>query len=217
MKNVKIEGLFTHFSCADNNPSFTRKQIALFDELIKRLKREGIDIPLTHASNSLGVIDYPQGHFTMVRPGLMLYGLYPCENLKIRLKPLLGLKTKIIFIKTVPKGEGVSYGHTYVTSRKTMIATLPIGYGDGYPRSLSNKAYCLIHGKKAKIIGRVCMDQLMVDVTRIKKVRLGQEAVLIGKQRNESIRLERLAKCACTIPYEIVCNLGDRIRQVYIR
>ena len=215
LKHVKIEGVFTHFPCADNKPSFTRKQIALFEELVKRLKTEGIDIALTHTSNSMGVIGYPEGNFAMVRPGLMLYGLYPKDNLEIRLKPLLGLKTKIIFIKTVPKGKGISYGHTYVTSRKMTVATLPIGYGDGYPRSLSNKAYCLINGKKAKIIGRVCMDQLMVDVTKIKKVRVGQEVVLIGKQKKESISVEQLAKLAGTIPYEIVCNLGGRIKRVY--
>lgn len=215
LSNIRIEGAFTHFPCADNKPCFTKSQIEIFDQLIRRLESSAIYIPLKHASNSLGVIDYPEGHFNLVRPGLMIYGLYPEGGVKLKLKPLLSLKAKITYLKTVPKGSGVSYGHTYVTPRTMKIATLPIGYGDGYPRSLSNKARCLISGQEAKIIGRICMDQLMVDVTKIKKVKIGQEAVLIGRQKNKSITVEELAKLAGTIPYEIVCNLGDRIRRIY--
>ncbi|OGX31932.1 MAG: alanine racemase [Omnitrophica WOR_2 bacterium RIFCSPLOWO2_12_FULL_46_30] len=221
MGNIKIEGVFTHFPCADNNPCFTEGQIRLFNALIRRLEKSGIDIPLKHASNSSGVINYPEGYFNLVRPGLMIYGLSPSEGkppeggLRPKLRPLLSLKTKIIYLKTVPKGSGISYGHTYVTPQAMRIATLPIGYGDGYPRSLSNKARCLISGREAKIVGRVCMDQLMVDVTKIKKVKIGQEAVLIGRQKNKSIKVEQLAELAGTIPYEIVCNLGGRIRRIY--
>lgn len=216
LKNLKIEGIFTHFPCADTNAHFTKMQITLFDQLVKKLEADGIAIPLKHASNSLGVISYPEGHFNMVRPGLMVYGLYPRENLKIKLKPLLALKTKIIFIKTILKGKGISYGHTYSSPKQMQVATLPIGYGDGYPRSLSNKAYCLINGKKAKIIGRICMDQLMVDVSNSTTVRVGQEVVLIGRQRGVSITVEQLAGLAGTIAYEIVCNLGGRIPRIYL-
>lgn len=215
LKNLIIEGIFTHFPCADTSPSFTKEQIKMFDDLIRTLEKDGIVIALKHAQNSLGVIGYPQGHCTMIRPGLMLYGLYPAQDLKIKLKPLLSLKTKIIFIKTIAKGKGVSYGHSYISSSKMKVATLPIGYGDGYPRALSNKAYCLVNGKKAKIIGRICMDQTMINITKIEGVSVGQEVVLIGKQKGEAITAEQLARLADTIPYEIVCNLGDRIRRVY--
>lgn len=215
LSNIIIEGVFTHFPCADNNPCFTEGQIRLFNALIRRLEKSGIHIPLKHASNSLGVINYPQGHFNLVRPGLMIYGIYPDGGLRPKLKPLLSLKTKIAYLKTVPKGSGISYGHTYVTPQRMRIATLPIGYGDGYPRSLSNKARCLISGQEAKIVGRVCMDQLMVDVTKIKKVKIGQEVVLIGRQKNKSMSVEELAELAGTIPYEIVCNLGGRLRRIY--
>lgn len=221
MGNIRIEGIFTHFPCADNKPYFTKNQIRMFNELIQQLEKVGIHIPLKHTSNSLGVINYPEGHFNLVRPGLMIYGLSseeelsPEGDLRPKLKPLLSLRTKIAYLKTVPKGSGISYGHIYVTPQTMRIATLPIGYGDGYPRSLSNKARCLILGQEAKIVGRVCMDQMMVDVTKIKKVKIGQEAVLIGRQKDKSITVEELAKLAGTIPYEIVCNLGGRITRIY--
>lgn len=215
LKNIAIEGIFTHFPCADNNPAFTRRQIGMFEALIRQLDKEGIRIPLKHAANSLGVLDYPDGHFNMVRPGLMVYGLSPRDRLRHKLLPVLSLKTRIAYVKAVEKGKGVSYGHTYVTSRKTRIATLPVGYGDGYPRSLSNKAFCLIGGKRARIIGRICMDQLLADVTNIKNAKTGQEVVLIGRQKDKAISAEELARLAGTIPYEIVCNLGQRIPRVY--
>ena len=215
LSNLKIEGIFTHFPCADNKPSFTRRQIKIFNQLIQKLEDSGIDIPLRHAANSLGVIDYPESYFNMVRPGLMLYGLYPKEGLKVKLRPLLALKTKIAYLKAVAKGSGISYGHTYITPKKMRIGTLPIGYGDGYPRSLSNNAHCLISGKAAKVIGRICMDQLMLDVSGIKNVKIGQEVVLIGSQKKKSVSVESLAKLAGTIPYEIACNLGGRITRIY--
>ena len=151
----------------------------------------------------------------MVRPGLMVYGLYPKENLRINLKPVLSLKTKIIFVKKVPKGYGISYGHNYITKVNTVIVTLPIGYGDGYPRNLSNLAPVLIKGKRFKISGNICMDQVMVDVGNL-KVKLGDEVVLIGKQGKNKITAEELANLSGTIPYEIVCGLGSRIPRVYI-
>jgi len=211
---IRIEGLFTHFPLADINKRFTLAQIRLFDELILGLKRSGIAIPLVHVANSVGLADYKNSHFNMVRPGLVIYGLYPKENLNIKLKPVLSLKSRVVFVKDVPKGFGVSYAHAYVTRRPGRIVTLPIGYGDGYPRNLSNKAPVLIGGRRFKICGRICMDQIMVDVGSY-KVRVGEEAVLIGKQNKEEITVEELAKLSGTIPYEISCGLGSRIPRVY--
>jgi len=151
----------------------------------------------------------------MIRPGLIVYGLHPKENLKINLKPVLSLKTKVIYAKKMPKGAGISYGHIYVTKKSTTIVTLPIGYGDGYPRNLSNVAPVLIKGKRFKISGRICMDQIMVDVGN-SKVKAGDEVVLIGSQGKSKVTAEELAKLAGTIPYEIVCGLGSRIPRVYV-
>ncbi len=215
LKFINIEGLFTHFAFADMDKDFTAYQIDLFNQLIHNLDRTGIRIPLVHAANSMGIIDYKNSHFNMVRPGLVIYGLYPKENLKIKLRPVLGLKTRVIFVKRVPPGFGVSYGHDYVTKKATKIVTLPIGYGDGYPRNLSNKASVLIRGRRFKICGRVCMDQLMVDVGEA-KVKTGDEVVLIGAQGRNRITAEELARLCATIPYEIVCGLGSRIPRVYL-
>ncbi|MFH0827407.1 MAG: alanine racemase [Candidatus Omnitrophota bacterium] len=216
LKNLRIEGIFTHFTMADSNRSFTRRQIRLFCRLLDDLKKEGIPVPLAHAANSMGVLDFKQGHFNMVRPGLILYGLYPKQNLKIKLKPLLALKTRVIFKKRLPPGWGVSYGRTYITKRRTTVITLPIGYGDGYPRLLSNKAPVLIGGKRFKVCGRICMDHMMVEVGD-SKVRIGDEVVLIGSQGKMRITTEELAQASKTIPYEIVCGLGSRIPRLYIR
>ena len=213
---IRIEGIFTHFPLADVNRQFTSAQIRLFNQLMLDLKESGIVIPLVHAANSVGLTDYQDSHFTMVRPGLVIYGLYPKENLKIKLKPVLVLKSRVVFVKNVPKGFGVSYSHAYVTKRPGCIVTLPIGYGDGYPRNLSNKAFVLIGGRRFKISGKICMDQVMVDVGSY-KARVGEEAVLIGKQNKAEVTVEELAKLSGTIPYEISCGLGSRIPRVYIR
>ena len=215
LKFIEIEGIFTHFALADINQKFTADQINSFSRLILQLETEGIHIPLAHAANSMGVLAYRQSHFNMVRPGLVLYGLYPRPGLKINLKPVLSLKTKVMYVKKVPKGCGISYGHSYITKKKTTIITLPIGYGDGYPRNLSNIGPILVKGKRFKISGRVCMDQIMVDVGNL-KVRLGDEAVLIGTQAKGRISAEELARYCNTIPYEIVCGLGSRIPRVYL-
>lgn len=215
LKSVRLEGVFTHLACADTDRRFTLQQIRLLDGLISRLKASGVRVPLVHAANSMAVIDYKESHFNMVRPGLAMYGLYPKPGLKVSLKPVLSLKTKIVYLKKVPRGTGISYGHTYVTHRATHIATLPIGYGDGYPRNLSNCAPVLINGRVFRISGRVCMDQMMVDVGHAKAMP-GDEAVLIGSQRGKRITAENLAELAGTIPYEIVCGLGSRIPRVYI-
>ncbi len=215
LKFLNIEGVFTHFAFADTNKDFTLAQIKLFQNLINELRREKINIPLFHAANSAGAINYPKGSFNMVRPGLVTYGLSPvARNLGIKIKPVLSLKTQVVYVKKVPAGFGISYGHTYVTKKNTAIAVLPIGYGDGYPRNLSNIAPVLIRGRRLKISGRVCMDQIMVDVGDL-PVKAGDEAVLIGTQKNNKITAEELASLSGTIPYEIVCGLGSRIPRVY--
>jgi len=215
LKFLNIEGIFTHISCADTNKDFTVYQIDLLNALTSKLDRAGIAIPLVHAANSLSIINYPHSHFNMVRPGLVIYGLYPQEGLDVDLKPVLSLKTRVVYFKKVPQGYGISYGHTYITKRKTTIVNLPIGYGDGYPRNLSNIAPVLIKGKRFILSGRVCMDQIMVDVGNL-KVGIGDEVVLIGRQAKIAISAEELAVLAGTIPYEIVCGLGSRVPRVYL-
>jgi alanine racemase len=214
-KFIKIDGVFTHLACADVNKNYTLRQINTFKYLISQLRRKGINIPLFHAANSMGTIKYKESHFDMVRPGLAIYGLYPKEGLDIKLKAVLSLKTKVAYLKRVPSGFGISYACTYITKRNTTIVTLPIGYGDGYPRILSNKAEVLIKGRRFKISGRVCMDQIMVDTQDV-KVNLGDEVVLIGAQKKNIITAEELAALSGTIPYEIVCGIGSRVPRIYI-
>jgi alanine racemase len=215
LKFIRVEGIFTHFAFADINRDFTAHQIELFGRLVKRLDKAGMHIPLVHAANSMGMLDYKDGHFNMVRPGLVIYGLYPREDLKTKLKPVLSLKTKVVYVKKVGAGCGISYGHAYITKKPATIATLPIGYGDGFPRNLSNLAPVLIKGKRFRVCGRVCMDQIMVDVGET-PVRTGDEAILIGSQAKNKITAEELAELSATIPYEIVCGLGSRIPRVYV-
>lgn len=215
LKFINIEGIFTHLSLADINREFSLYQINSFNILMKKLKKEQINIPIIHAANSLGVINYKESQFNMVRPGLVIYGLYPQDRLKILLKPVLSLKTKVVYSKRVPAGYGISYGYTYVTKKETTVVNLPIGYGDGYPRNLSNLAPVLIKGRRFKISGRICMDQVMVDVGGL-ALKLGEEVVLIGAQGKDKITAEELAMLSATIPYEIVCGLGSRIPRAYL-
>ena len=216
IKGVRIEGIFTHLAIAETNEDFTHYQIDAFNALITGLAKEGIRIPLIHAANSMGAIGYSLSHFNMIRPGLAIYGLYPKENLSIHLKPVLSLKTKVIYTKKVPQSYGISYGHEYITKSPTRIVILPIGYGDGYPRHLSNQGPVLIKGKLFRISGRVCMDQMMCDVHDA-DIKVGDEAVLIGAQGAKRITAEELAVLCSTIPYEIVCGLGSRIPRIYIK
>ncbi|MCG8432326.1 MAG: alanine racemase, partial [Candidatus Omnitrophica bacterium] len=204
LSSLRLDGVFTHFPCADSDDVFTRRQIASFNLLLESLRAEGISVPLVHAANSCAAIDYASSRFTMVRPGLIIYGLSPRRDIGLRVRPVLSLKTRVIFSKRLPRGTGISYGHTYVTKKSSTVITLPIGYGDGYPRNLSNKAPVLLHGKRFRVSGRICMDQMMVDVGD-EPVAAGDEVVLIGTQLGERITAGELAGLADTISYEIVC------------
>ena len=214
LKHIHIQGIFTHLALADCDRDFTAGQINLFNKLVGDLKKSGIVIPLVHAANGIGLIRHRSSHFTMVRPGLVIYGLPPQKNLNLNLKPVLSLKTRVVFIKRVGPGYGISYGLTYVTKRNAWIVTLPVGYGDGYPRNLSNLAWLLIGGRRFRISGRICMDQIMVDVGNYKP-KIGAQVVLIGKQGKEQVTAQELAELSGTISYEIVCGLGNRIPRIY--
>jgi len=217
-KSFILEGAYTHFSSAGRDDFFTHYQIESFEKLLVDIEKHWVKIPLKHAANSIATVDFKRSHMNLVRPGLVIYGMYPKFTFPklIKLKSALALKTKIVFIKDVPPGRSISYGRTYITQKHTKIATLPIGYADGYERSLSNKANVLVRGQRAPVIGKVTMDQVMIDVSHIKGVKIGDEVVLIGKQGNEEIRAEKLARLAGTIAYETVCSISNRVPRVYL-
>ena len=221
MPNVNMEGIFTHFTKADEkDKSFTKKQIQEFVWMTERLKEKNVRFTYEHCSNSAGIIDVPEATFDIVRAGISTYGLYPSEEVdktNVKLKPALALKSHVAFVKEIERGTPVSYGGTFVAKEKMKIATIPVGYADGYPRSLSNKGYVLIRGKKAPILGRVCMDQFMVDVTQIEGVSFGDKVTMIGKDGNEILPVEVLSELSGRFNYEFVCDLGKRIPRVYVR
>ncbi|PYG88197.1 alanine racemase [Ruminiclostridium sufflavum DSM 19573] len=221
LPNLIIEGLFTHFATADEkNREFTLTQFERFMSIYNELQRIGIHIPVKHCANSAGVIEYPEMHLDMVRPGIILYGMYPSEEVdksKIDLKPAMTLKANVVLVKEVEKNTSISYGRIYTTKRTSKIATIPIGYADGYTRMLSNKGEVLVRGQYAPVVGRVCMDQCMLDVTDLDcSVEVGDEVVLIGKQEDKVITAEDVAKTIGMINYELVCIVGKRIPRAYI-
>lgn len=216
LPHIELEGILTHFPAPEKpDDLFTRVQISHFEQLLKSCKQKGVQFKFIHLANSSGVVNYPESHQFLVRPGIMVYGVQANETPQ-DLRPLLQLKSKIIYLKKVKPGRSISYGRTYVADKETQIATLPIGYADGFPRSLSNKAEVLIQGKRCPVVGRVTMDQIMVDVGLEATCKVGDEVTLIGQDTNEQIRVEELATWANTIPYEILTNLGDRIHRVYV-
>lgn len=219
LPNIEIEGIFTHFSKADEvDKTYTKHQLSVFNKFVRDLEEVGVCIPIKHAANSAGIIDVEEAHFDLVRLGIATYGLYPSDDVNkriISLKPALSLISHIIYIKEVEKGTYISYGGTYKTKDRAKIATIPVGYGDGYDRGLSSKGRVLIRGQYAPIVGRVCMDQFMVDVTNIKGVADDDEVVLIGKQGEKNITVDEIASLIGTINYEVVCQLGKRIPRVY--
>lgn len=222
LPGIEIEGIFTHFYASDETDKTSAyEQYKIFNNIIIELEKQGVNIPIKHCSNSAAIIDMPDVNMDCVRVGIALYGMYPSDEVdktKVKLTPAMELKSHIICLKEVEKGVGISYGATYVTSEKTKVATVSVGYGDGYRRSLSNKGYVLIRGQKAPILGRVCMDQFMVDVTHIKDVQRGDVVTLLGKDGDMEITAEELAGMAGeTFNYEIVCDIGKRIPRVFYR
>lgn len=218
LPHLVVDGIYTHFASADTDPIFTRLQIDRFNKVISELDKMGIHIPIKHSANSSAILNFPESYFDMVRPGLAIYGLYPCRELsiKIKLKPALSLKTRIVYLKEVPPGWGISYGCTYTTDKPTLIATLAIGYGHGYSRSLSNKGEVLIRGMRANIIGMICMDQCLCDVTHIPGVSIGDEVVLIGKQGDQEITADEVAEKIGTISYEVLCGINANVPRIYL-
>lgn len=220
LPNIEIEGIFTHFAKADEvDKNFTRLQYNRFIDLINKLEKSGVHIPLKHASNSAAIIDLPEYNLNMVRPGIMLYGLYPSEEVnkdKIKLQPAMTLKTKISNIKEVSKDTGISYGHIYHTEGKTKIATIPIGYADGFTRLLTSRGEAFINGKIVPVVGKICMDQCMLDVTEAGNVNIGDEVILFGNGEL-GLHIDDIANKLNTINYEIVCMVGRRVPRVYIK
>lgn len=216
---VEIDGCFTHFATADeSDKSFTLEQLKRFQNFVAQLEQEGIQIPTKHVSNSAGIIEFPDAQFDMVRSGISTYGLYPSEEVNkavLPLQPAMEIKSYITYVKTLEAGVGISYGQTFVTKEKTKVATIPVGYADGYPRALSNQGYVLIHGQKAAILGRICMDQFMVDVTNIPGVCEGDIVTLVGIDKDASITVEELAAMSHSFNYEFVCDIGKRVPRVY--
>lgn len=221
LKGLEVEGIFTHFARADERDrSITEEQFQVFLETVNAIEEGGYKIPIKHAANSAGILEYPDTYMDMVRPGIILYGMYPSDEVKksrISLKPLMSLKTRVSHVKVLPKGRAISYGGTYITQRQSLIATLPIGYADGYSRLLSSRSEVLIRGQRAPILGRVCMDQCMVDVTDIKAdIEPGEEVILIGSDGGERISAEEIAGIMGTVNYEITCGISKRVPRVYI-
>ncbi|MCG0276448.1 MAG: alanine racemase [Thermosediminibacteraceae bacterium] len=221
LPGIEVEGIFTHFAKADErDKTFTQEQFKKFDMIVKALESRGFKIPVKHVSNSAAIIDLPEMHLDMVRPGIILYGIYPSDEVKkerILLKPVMSFKTRVSHVKNVPAGTPISYGGTFVTKRPSVIATLPVGYADGYSRLLSSKAEVVIRGRRAPLVGRVCMDQCMVDVTDVPGVMPGDEVELFGTGESGGVTADEVAKIMGTIPYEVVCGISKRVPRVYIK
>lgn len=221
LPNLVLEGMYTHFAKADEiDKAFTRQQIKNYMWMKDALTEKGVTFPYYHCCNSAGIIDVPEADLDLVRAGISTYGLYPSNDVQkenVPLKPAMELISHVAHVKWVEAGTPVSYGGTYITDRRTKIATIPVGYGDGYPRSLSNKGYVLIHGKKAPILGRVCMDQFMVDATEIDNVKYADKVTLVGNDGGEQLSVEVLSDLSGRFNYEFVCDIGKRVPREFIR
>jgi alanine racemase len=219
LKNLEPEGIFTHFASSESkSKAFARLQVLKFKELLHKLKKAGVEFPIVHAANSGAVLDLKDTYFNMVRPGLLLYGYYPSSGVrhKIELKPIMNLKSKITFIKRVDAHESISYGRKYFTSKPAFIGSIPIGYGDGYWRLLSNRAKVLINKKFYRQVGTITMDWIMVNLGLPHHVKIGDDVLLMGQENGISLGADKLAKICGTIPYEIICAVADRVERVYI-
>ena len=221
LKGLEIVGVFSHFSTSDEeDKSYTKEQLLKFTKVMENLKALEIQIPLKHLSNSGAIIDMPETYLNAVRPGIILYGYYPSNEVfkdNLSIKPALTLKSKIGHVKELEPDMYIGYGKTFKTNKKTIVATLPIGYGDGYPRALAENAKIIVNGKFAKILGRICMDQCMIDVTDIANVKTGDEVIILGEEGDLKFNADDIAGALGTINYEILCMLKSRIPRVYIK
>lgn len=222
LPNIEVQGIFSHFATADEkDKEYTDYQLSKFNEFYDALSKVGVKIKIRHIANSAAIIELPKTHFEAVRPGIILYGYYPSEEVdknNIQLKPVMELKTNIAHIKKIPSGYYISYGRKFKSTRETVVATLPVGYADGYTRLLFNKAKVIINGQFAPVVGRICMDQCMVDVTNIKgEIKVGDEVILIGEKGGISINADHIAEMLGTINYEVVCMISKRVPRVYIK
>jgi alanine racemase len=219
LKALKIVGLFSHFSHAENvEGDYTKKQLEVFNLLLAKLSSASVAPPLVHFANSAATITLPAAYFDMVRPGIMLYGVYPSPSMadQITLKPALSWKTRILQLKKVPGGTSISYGQTFITQRESLIATLPVGYADGYQRLLSNRGEVLVGAHRAPVVGSVCMDLTLIDVTDIKNVKQGDEVVLLGRQGAAEISADEIAAWVNTISYEILTSISARVPRIHL-
>lgn len=220
LENLSIKGIFTHFAASDTtDKTSAKKQLAIFNTVVHELEMANIKIPCKHAANSGAIIGFPDAHLDMVRPGIMMYGLYPSEEMEspeLQLKPAMQLKAKVVQTKQVPSDFSISYGHTFTTAKPTTIATLPLGYADGYDRRLSSLGKVLIRGQYAPVVGRICMDQLVIDIGHIQGVSEGDEAVIWGKQNNKVITVDSIANQLGTINYEVVSTIMTRVPKIYV-
>lgn len=216
---LDVEGVFTHFPAADNDFTFTRQQIEKYVKLTEFLNKSGVKPIIRHVANSAGFLNFAESYFDMIRPGLIIYGISPNQTSQqiAALKPAMSLRTRIVNLRKIPKGNSISYERTYVTQRDSLIAVVTTGYGDGYPWVLSNNAEVLVAGQRAKVVGNVCMDLTMIDVTDIQKLKIGDMVTLIGKDGNDTITVNELAGWAKTIPYEVITRISPRVPRVFIK
>lgn len=215
---LQIEGVMTHLADADGEDSaFTEQQLGAFRAVLEQIRQRGLTLPLVHVANSAAIIRFADAHFSLVRPGIMLYGYHtlPASVPAPDLTPILSLRTTVAQLRTIPRGQTVSYNRAFVAKRPTRIAILPIGYADGYSRQLSNHGFVLVQGRRAPIVGLVCMDMIMVDVTDLAPVQVGETVTLIGQQGGESIWADEVAEWIGTIPYEVLCGIGSRVPRLY--
>ncbi len=221
LPGIHVEGIFTHFARADEtDKTSARRQWEKYRQFIRLAEAEGLSVPIHHAANSAAIIEMGGTHWDMVRAGISIYGMYPSDEVSqacVKLKPVMSLHSFVTYVKEIPEGTEVSYGGTFKANRRTKVATIPVGYGDGYPRNLSGKGCVLIRGQRAPILGRVCMDQFMADVTDIPGVSVDDPVTLIGCDGDERISVEELARTGGGFHYEIVCDIGKRVPRVYVR
>lgn len=219
LPGIFLEGICTHFACADEDAASTERELAGFHQVRTDLARIGIKVPVAHCAASAALVTLPASRMELVRPGLLIYGILPSTPFDTEMpavSPVLSLKSRVALVRALPAGRGVSYGHTHILQRPSRLATIPAGYGDGYPRALSNKGAVLIAGRRAPIVGRVCMDVTVVDVTDIPEAQVGSEVVLIGTQGDERITVEEIARLAGTTSHDVTTRLTQRVERVYL-